>query len=110
MKFQAGLYAAEFSTALDSSGGVAVLKDGQIRGGDATHYYIGTYTIEEDKISVWVSIRVYREEDAVHNAKILGNNNVDLEMQGSFTDAGLYLSAMLGPLILTANLTFIAPL
>ncbi|MCG6203477.1 hypothetical protein LPW26_02395 [Rhodopseudomonas sp. HC1] len=39
-----GFYAAEFETARKKAHGVVVLGDGQIRGGDSSFAYIGSYT------------------------------------------------------------------
>jgi hypothetical protein len=42
-----GLWTAEFGSSTGVfSGGVAVLRDGKILGGDATYYYVGDYTIK----------------------------------------------------------------
>jgi hypothetical protein len=41
---QNGLYWVEFRTPLGSGAGVVVLQDGNLRGGDSSMYYFGTYT------------------------------------------------------------------
>jgi hypothetical protein len=49
-----GLYKIEFQTPRGAGGGVVVLMDGIIRGGDSALYYIGNYKVEGGQFTATV--------------------------------------------------------
>ncbi len=51
-----GLYNIEFATHLGSGAGVVVLRDGKIRGGDSSMYYVGDYSLDGDAVRASVSV------------------------------------------------------
>lgn len=51
-----GLYKIEFQTPLGTGTGVVYLRDGQLWGGDAEAYYIGSYRVTDEEIVSHVSI------------------------------------------------------
>ena len=51
-----GFYSVEFITHLGPGGGVALLKDGRLRGGDAAMYYSGTYDVHGDKFTANIQV------------------------------------------------------
>ena len=51
-----GFYSVEFITHLGPGGGVVLLKDGKLRGGDAAMYYTGTYDVQADQFTATIQV------------------------------------------------------
>lgn len=57
-----GLWTVEFQTNMGGAGhgGVAVLRDGKVAGGDSGYYYVGTYSVDDGNIRTVLEIKRYR--------------------------------------------------
>lgn len=62
--------------------GVAVLKGGQVFGGDSGFTYTGTYTEDGDQVKVHLHIEKFAN---TQQSVFEGLNNYDLELSGSVT-------------------------
>jgi hypothetical protein len=52
-----GLWTAEFGSSTGGfSGGVVVLRDGKLMGGDAGYYYLGDYQIREKSFQATIQV------------------------------------------------------
>src|SRR5437879_5827447 len=81
-----GLWTAEFGSSTGVfSGGVAVLRDGKILGGDATYYYVGDYSIKGNTFQATLKISPFME-GAESVFKTLGKD-LTLELVGSLVGA-----------------------
>src|SRR5260370_28579821 len=57
-----GLWTAEFGSSTGIfGGGVAVFRDGKILGGDATHYYIGEYSLSGNTLKATLAVSPFIE-------------------------------------------------
>ncbi|WP_322516845.1 GrlR family regulatory protein [Rhodopseudomonas palustris] len=81
-----GFYAAEFETARKKAHGVVLLQDGQIRGGDSTFAYIGSYT--QEGLTVSGSVRGFRHANANHpdHVSVFGIDPVEVVFDGVAKD------------------------
>ncbi|KPF95503.1 hypothetical protein NML43_05560 [Rhodopseudomonas palustris] len=81
-----GFYTAEFKTARKKAHGVVLLSDGQIRGGDSSFAYIGSYT--QVGLSVSGSLRGIRHAHAndPERVSIFGIDPVEVTFDGVAKD------------------------
>jgi hypothetical protein len=82
-----GLWTAEFgSSAGVFGGGVAVFRAGEILGGDATYFYVGSYKLEGTNFSATLKVAPFIEgAESVFKTK---GQPLTLELNGSFTEEG----------------------
>lgn len=79
---QDGIYSVRFRTPLGEGAGVAFLKDGSLKGGDATVYYKGTYASDGAKFTAKIITGTHNREPGVIN--VMGKDAVTLSLQGTF--------------------------
>ncbi|MBI5131235.1 MAG: hypothetical protein HZA66_17480 [Rhodopseudomonas palustris] len=81
-----GFYTAAFETARKKAHGVVMLQDGQIRGGDSTFVYVGSYI--QDGVTVSGSVRGIRHANAGHpdHVSIFGIDPVEVAFDGVAKD------------------------
>jgi hypothetical protein len=86
-----GLWTVEFGSNTGiSGGGVAVLRDGIILGGDSTHYYVGEYTFQSNSFRAFLSISAF-----VSGAQsVFGTfgQEIVIDLQGSLTSPDLAIA------------------
>lgn len=109
---QEGFYKVEFSAALPGAGGVAVLRQGTIVGGDDQMLYSGRYSVSEDgSLTAQISVKAY-----VANANSVFNTGArpfKLSLQGTLGESTFHLT---GPsptgqgLGITIRGTYVAPI
>ncbi len=80
-----GLWTAEFGSSTGIfGGGVVVLKDGKIMGGDGGHYYLGEYTLDGNTLRATIEVQPfidnYRSVFGTMNQKLI------LDLVGSLQD------------------------
>ena len=81
-----GLWTAEFGSSTGMfGGGVAVFRDGEILGGDATHYYVGEYKVVGNTFTATLKVRAFIE-GAQSVFRTIGQD-LTLELVGSLTDS-----------------------
>jgi hypothetical protein len=81
-----GFYAAKFETARKKAHGVVLLSNGQIRGGDSTFAYIGSYTQQGHCVSGCVrGIRHAHANDPAH-ISVFGIDPVEVSFDGVAKD------------------------
>ena len=78
---QEGLYSVEFKTDIGSGHGVVLLKDGQLRGGDASIFYTGDYSVDGDMITA--QIETGRHSDQVQS--VFGVDKVNIDLRAKVT-------------------------
>ena len=80
-----GLWTAEFGSSTGGfSGGVVVLRDGKLMGGDAGYYYLGDYQIREKSFQATIQVFPFlKEYESVF--KTVGQN-LKLNLVGSLID------------------------
>jgi hypothetical protein len=76
---QNGLYRVEFGTPLGSGAGVVLLQDGNLRGGDSSMYYFGTFT--ETGNQATVVAESHRHTPGLPS--VLGRDDTHLSLQGT---------------------------
>ncbi|HDR9178380.1 TPA: hypothetical protein QDB23_005686 [Burkholderia vietnamiensis] len=54
-----GFYAVKFSALVQGAGGIVVLEDGNIRGGDDQYLYSGTYSGQDGRLSAKITVKAY---------------------------------------------------
>ncbi|REG61547.1 type III secretion system (T3SS) negative regulator GrlR [Paraburkholderia sp. BL6669N2] len=54
-----GFYAVEFSAVVQGAGGIVVLEDGNIRGGDSEYLYSGTYSGQDGRLSAQITVKAH---------------------------------------------------
>ncbi len=79
-----GLYKVDFATPAGAGSGVAYLKDGKLRGGDSMIAYVGTYSLEGDKITATVKTQAHSNVPGM--ASVFGLNNVEITIVGNVAD------------------------
>ena len=67
------------------SGGVFVLRNGKILGGDAFHYYVGMFTGADGRWSGVFTTRIHTRSDLA--VPIFGGHEVTVTFSGSYDDA-----------------------
>ena len=75
------LWYAHFSTAQTQGDGIAVLRDGQILGGDPSHIYVGTYQFDGSRVYASVRVKPYAR-DGMSQAR---EEAFDLFLRGALT-------------------------
>lgn len=83
-KMKEGLYKIEFSVPGDSGAGVGYLKNGKLHGGDSIIYYLGTYTIEDNKFNAKVKTNVHSTQQGM--SSIFGIDSVNIDLTGTIND------------------------
>ena len=79
-----GFWTVEFGSNTGiSGGGVAVLREGKILGGDATHYYIGEYTLHGKDFKATLKATAF----VLGAPSVFGTvgTDVTIDLQGSLT-------------------------
>src|SRR5262245_27546908 len=76
------------------NGGVLILRDGRILGGDAFFYYVGNYSASAGRWKGEFAIKVHTRS---HLAKpVFGGNDVTVTFSGTYDDAGARVQATAG--------------
>ncbi|WP_315384747.1 GrlR family regulatory protein [Microvirgula aerodenitrificans] len=84
-----GFYQVSFGAALPGAGGVVVLKDGEITGGDDQYLYSGTYSANGNRLTTQITVAAY-----VAGAKSVFGNSADkfvLRLDGEYHQDGFSL-------------------
>lgn len=82
-----GLWTAEFGSSVGiSGGGVAVFEQGKILGGDAAHFYIGSYRLSGKEFTA--TLRVSPFIDGAESVFRTKGQTLTLELAGSLTGDG----------------------
>ena len=84
-----GLWTVEFKTNVGGAGtGTIILDKGRVAGGDAGYYYIGKYTLDQDKITAEAKIRKYNPGHvSVFGPLEYGDLKIVGSISGSLMDA-----------------------
>jgi hypothetical protein len=81
-----GIYSVEFQSNLGAFGlGIAVFDNGKINGGDLSHLYKGSYSLDEKAIRVEVFVSQYRD---IQESVFGSLNNFTLNLTGDASDDG----------------------
>lgn len=78
-----GLYKVQFQTPLGMGYGVVHAVDGKMWGGDASMYYVGSYTIDGDKITATVNTDAHSTYPG--SGSVFGTNKVTIQIDGTFS-------------------------
>jgi len=78
-----GLWTVVFSTGADSSGGVIVFTDGQLRGGDSCYFYVGEYSVDDNR-RLTSNVTAYAFSDKASTVFGVPLRRFDLQIAGSF--------------------------
>ena len=70
--------------------GVMLLNDGHILGGDASFYYLGSYTSENGR---WKGQILNQEHTPAKGESIFGGHEVGIGFSGTWDDEGAFLEA-----------------
>ena len=105
-----GLYAIHIEM-LDGvsgrNGGVMVLRDGIIRGGDSHFYYTGSYSFGDGK---WKGELINAEHTPTHGLRpVFGGREVGIGFSGSYDDEGPTLARLHDEIMPAQGLTFAGP-
>jgi len=94
-----GLWTVEFQTNMGGPGhgGVAVLRDGKVAGGDSGYYYVGTYSVDDGNIQTVLEIKRYRSGhvsifgpvDRVHLALSGKTDGFSMDVSGQVAGIGV---------------------
>ena len=76
-----GLYSVKFEAQGMTGGGVIVLQDGQLRGGDSGSYYRGTYSAGDDEFTAQVSVRTHFRDPGM--TFIFGDAGGEISLSGT---------------------------
>lgn len=76
-----GLYKAEFRTPAGEGCGIIVANNGEIRGGDGTLYYVGSYQINGDQITAEIATDRHSDGTA-----LLGQAKSNLTLSGEVSN------------------------
>ena len=90
-----GLWTVEFITNIGGTGsGTVIFENGRIAGGDAGYYYIGTYSIENDRLTGKIKTQRYKDgHTSVFGPLEQGTIKISGKIQGSdITASGSLLS------------------
>ena len=80
-----GLWTAEFgSSAGIYGGGVAVFRDGKLLGGDGGYFYLGEYSVTENKLRATIEVQPFLD----NYSSVFGtvNQKLTLDLVGSLQD------------------------
>lgn len=88
---QEGFYRVEFSAALPGAGGLAVLREGAIVGGDNQMLYSGRYSVSDDgSLTAQISVKAYvAGANSVFNT---GTQPFKLSLKGKLSDNTFHLT------------------
>jgi hypothetical protein len=75
-----GLYKVKFRTGGDAGSCICLFKNGQITGGGAAMYYLGTYKVEGERFTGEMTARRHAKRDKP--SPILGLDEFHLKMEG----------------------------
>ena len=78
---ESGFYKVEFSAQLPGAGGIVILDDGTVRGGDGQYLYSGTF--EETPSGVVASIRVRAASASAKSVFGSAGGSFDLSLSGT---------------------------
>ncbi len=78
-----GFYKADFSTPLGHGSGVVDLRNGTIRGGDSTMYYLGAYDAEEGRFTAEIEIREHSKDP--YRSSVFGVSDANILISGNVT-------------------------
>lgn len=85
-----GLWIAHFNAGPAHGNGIAVLREGEILGGDFAHTWIGTYQEEGKQLYARVRVSPYSEE---HDGEaVVPDRPVELTLRGSCSESDAMLS------------------
>lgn len=73
------------------SGGVFVLRNGRILGGDAFHYYVGTFTGADGRWNGEFTTRIHTRSDLA--VPMFGGHEVTVTFAGTYDDAAAEMEA-----------------
>ena len=80
-----GLWTVEFGSNVGMfGGGVVVLKDGELKGGDGGYYYLGSFELKGNKFQA--TIRVFPFLKGYESVFRTFDKDLTLELVGSLTD------------------------
>ena len=77
-----GLYRVRFTTQLGSGAGVVVLRDGRLYGGDSSMYYVGDYTLSENRFTA--DVRTDRHTSNL--SSVLGVDRAQITLTGTYSN------------------------
>ncbi|SDG85625.1 T3SS negative regulator,GrlR [Pseudomonas flavescens] len=84
-----GIYEVEFKSSMpDEGGGLIVIKDGSVNGGDEHFLYRGTIQGEGDSVTANIQVSQWKSG----NTSIVGASSFTVELKGSLTSEHLHLS------------------
>lgn len=83
-----GLYSVKFTVQGGEGGGVVVLKDGNLRGGEQGSYYIGDYTIEGTKLTASVQVKTHTMVPGM--IYVLGPDGGHVYLEGTASEDGAH--------------------
>lgn len=85
-----GLWTVEFRTnAGTSGGGVVILRDSKVAGGDTGYYYMGSYSVDDGNIQAVLEIKRYR---AGHVSVFGAADRLQLALSGKTDGSSMDLS------------------
>lgn len=76
-----GLYSVKFTVSGGEGGGVVVLRDGKLLGGEQGSYYVGNYHIEDSKLVADVKVKTHTMVPGM--TYVLGANGGDVYLEGT---------------------------
>ncbi|MDP9732214.1 UNVERIFIED_ORG: hypothetical protein QE446_003829 [Rhizobium sp. SORGH_AS260] len=76
-----GLYSVKFTVAGGEGGGVVVLRDGRLLGGEQGSYYIGTYHTDDGKLVADVKVKTHTMAPGM--TYVLGPSGGDVHLEGT---------------------------
>jgi len=89
-----GLWTVEFRTSIGGVGFGTVIfeKDGRVAGGDAGYYYMGSYTLDQDKITGEVRVQRHNPREV----SVFGPlEHGDLKISGTIQGSSMTVSGQL---------------
>lgn len=87
-----GLYKVEFNVLTGRGGGVVVLQDGVLRGGDGVLFYVGRYSQDGGQVSAEVHTQRHAAPD--QGQSLFGRDAVKLHLEGTGDDDSAELRGM----------------
>lgn len=76
-----GFYKVQFQTPIGAGGGVVVLSDGKLRGGDSAIAYSGTYSVDGDNFTA--QVKTSRHSNGMPS--VFGKDSVNITLKGKFS-------------------------
>jgi hypothetical protein len=81
---QNGTYKVEFTTKLGHGTGIVVFRDGQIRGGDSSMLYVGSFTKKDKELVAEVKADVHSQVQGM--SSVFGTNSVNIVLKGKMSN------------------------